>query len=184
MGQRRYPPLKQGEVLAILSALGFVKKRQDGSHAQYEVAASANRPRSIVTVDLAINEWPVALSTARPSIQTDPQGRDLPLSTSIAEESAEAFLAGAAPQARERRAVPCLWRGTSAVSRPRASPWVSALVRHAHLLQAVFAGGCSSCVHESLAWRLTPIVEWPLGIRFAPTATCDLKLNLTTVCGL
>ena len=52
MGQRRFPPLTPDEVEAILRACGFEKKRQEGSHAQWERAADGRRLRSIVTVDV------------------------------------------------------------------------------------------------------------------------------------
>jgi len=57
MGQRRFPPLTPGEVEAILRARGFEKKRQDGSHAQWERAADAQRLRSVVTVDVSRSEF-------------------------------------------------------------------------------------------------------------------------------
>jgi len=61
MGKRKYPPLTPSEVTAVLAALGFTKARQDGSHAQYERAASGEYPRSIVTVDVAYPEFDDAL---------------------------------------------------------------------------------------------------------------------------
>lgn len=57
MGQRRYPPLTPSEVVAILTALQFLKKRTDGSHAQYECLKTDDHPRSVVTVDLACKEF-------------------------------------------------------------------------------------------------------------------------------
>jgi predicted RNA binding protein YcfA (HicA-like mRNA interferase family) len=58
MGKRRYPPLKNREVVAILTALGFFLVRQESSHAQYERLAEYDaatkemiRRRAIVTVD-------------------------------------------------------------------------------------------------------------------------------------
>ena len=57
MGQRRYPPLTQSEVVAILTILEFKKARQDGSHAQYECLKNDQHPRSIVTVDTAYREF-------------------------------------------------------------------------------------------------------------------------------
>lgn len=57
MGQRRYPQLTLSEVLAILNKLGFVKKHQEGSHAQHERPADGVRPRSIVTVDMSIRDF-------------------------------------------------------------------------------------------------------------------------------
>ncbi len=57
MGRRRYPPLTPSDVVAILRALGFQFKRQDGSHAQYERAAEGTKPRAIVTVDMSVREF-------------------------------------------------------------------------------------------------------------------------------
>ena len=57
MGQRRFPPLTPDEVQAILRARGFQKKRQDGSHAQWERLADGKHPRSIVTVDIGRPEF-------------------------------------------------------------------------------------------------------------------------------
>jgi predicted RNA binding protein YcfA (HicA-like mRNA interferase family) len=57
MGQRRFPPLTPDEVQAILRARGFEKKRQDGSHAQWERAAVGRRLRSVVTVDVSRSEF-------------------------------------------------------------------------------------------------------------------------------
>jgi len=57
MGKRKYPPLTPSEVTAILTALGFVRSRQDGSHAHYEHAAAGEYPRSVVTVDMAYPEF-------------------------------------------------------------------------------------------------------------------------------
>lgn len=51
MGKRKYPPLKNREVVAILTALGFNLARQESSHAQYERTADKEHPRAIVTVD-------------------------------------------------------------------------------------------------------------------------------------
>lgn len=51
MGKRKYPPLKNREVIGILTALGFTPVRQESSHAQYERVADANHPRALVTVD-------------------------------------------------------------------------------------------------------------------------------------
>ena len=59
MGKRRYPPLNPSEVVSILTALGFQFKRQDGSHAQYELIAAENRRRRLVTVDMSVDDfWP------------------------------------------------------------------------------------------------------------------------------
>jgi|SRR5208283_3751929 len=57
MGQRRFPLLTPDEVVAVLRARGFDKKRQDGSHAQWERAADGRRLRSIVTVDVSKAEF-------------------------------------------------------------------------------------------------------------------------------
>jgi predicted RNA binding protein YcfA (HicA-like mRNA interferase family) len=57
MGKRKYPPLTQNEVVAILKKLGFAKKHQVGSHVQYERAADGKCPRSVVTVDLGVREF-------------------------------------------------------------------------------------------------------------------------------
>ncbi|MFZ0771905.1 MAG: type II toxin-antitoxin system HicA family toxin [Candidatus Sulfotelmatobacter sp.] len=51
MGKRKYPPLKHREVVDIVLSLGFVLDRQESSHAQYELAATATRNRAVVTVD-------------------------------------------------------------------------------------------------------------------------------------
>ena len=51
MGKRKYPPLKNREVTAILVALGFSLVRQESSHAQYERPADASHSRALVTVD-------------------------------------------------------------------------------------------------------------------------------------
>lgn len=57
MGQRKYPPLTQSEVVAILKSLGFTLAREESSHAQYESPASGKFPRSIVTVDTGYREF-------------------------------------------------------------------------------------------------------------------------------
>lgn len=57
MGRRRYPPLTQSEVVAILVALTFKEDRQEGSHRHYELVASGKRPRSIVTVDMSVDSF-------------------------------------------------------------------------------------------------------------------------------
>ncbi len=57
MGKRRYPPLKPGEVVAILEKLGFHFKRQVGSHAHYEHVSASDNTRHIVTVDMAVDEF-------------------------------------------------------------------------------------------------------------------------------
>jgi len=57
MGQRKYPPLTQSEVIAILGSLGFSKVREESSHAHFEATASRSYPRSIVTVDTGYREF-------------------------------------------------------------------------------------------------------------------------------
>lgn len=57
MGQRKYPPLTPDEVIAILLALGFIFKRQVGSHRHYQRDADAKRARAIVTVDTSDREF-------------------------------------------------------------------------------------------------------------------------------
>jgi predicted RNA binding protein YcfA (HicA-like mRNA interferase family) len=57
LGQRKYRPLTPGEVVDILTALGFHFDRKEGSHAQYERAKDGVRPRSIVTVDTAEKQF-------------------------------------------------------------------------------------------------------------------------------
>ena len=50
MGKRKYPPLKQSEMVAILLALGFVKDR-NGKHPCYERPADGKHSRRVVPVD-------------------------------------------------------------------------------------------------------------------------------------
>lgn len=57
MGQRKYPPLTQSEVVAILKSLGFTLAREESSHAHYLGLASGDFPRSIVTVDTGYREF-------------------------------------------------------------------------------------------------------------------------------
>jgi predicted RNA binding protein YcfA (HicA-like mRNA interferase family) len=57
MGQRKYPPLTPSQVEAIVKALGFIFKRQIGSHKHYERAADTDRNRAVVTIDMAIDEF-------------------------------------------------------------------------------------------------------------------------------
>jgi predicted RNA binding protein YcfA (HicA-like mRNA interferase family) len=57
MGKRKYLPLKPQEVAAIVLALGFVLKNNEGDHRQYERAADGIHPRSIVTVDMGAGEF-------------------------------------------------------------------------------------------------------------------------------
>lgn len=61
MGQRKYPPLKPAEVVAILGILGFEKVREDGSHAHFECPATNEYPRSVVTVDTGYSEFDESL---------------------------------------------------------------------------------------------------------------------------
>lgn len=56
MGQRKYPPLRPDEVIAILRSLGFTKVRQEGSHTHFECPAGSGLPRCVVTVDVAYSE--------------------------------------------------------------------------------------------------------------------------------
>jgi predicted RNA binding protein YcfA (HicA-like mRNA interferase family) len=51
MGKRSYPPLKQGEIVEIMLALGFMPKKQTGSHVMYERPADARMPRRVVPID-------------------------------------------------------------------------------------------------------------------------------------
>ena len=57
MGKRRTPPLTPNEVVAILKALGFSFKNQEGFHAQYECPAARTFPRSVVSVDMACKDF-------------------------------------------------------------------------------------------------------------------------------
>jgi predicted RNA binding protein YcfA (HicA-like mRNA interferase family) len=57
MGRRSYPPLTPSEVIAILKALGFTKRGQTGSHAQYFRPADDQRKASLVTVDMHIKDF-------------------------------------------------------------------------------------------------------------------------------
>jgi predicted RNA binding protein YcfA (HicA-like mRNA interferase family) len=57
MGRRSYPPLTPAEVIAILVALGFTKKGQTGSHAQYFRPADGRRKAALVTVDMHIKDF-------------------------------------------------------------------------------------------------------------------------------
>jgi predicted RNA binding protein YcfA (HicA-like mRNA interferase family) len=52
MGRRAYPPLKPSEVVEVLVALGFTKRGQVGSHAQYFRQADQQREAAVVTVDM------------------------------------------------------------------------------------------------------------------------------------
>jgi predicted RNA binding protein YcfA (HicA-like mRNA interferase family) len=57
MGRRAYPPLTPDQVISILTALGFSKKGQVGSHAQYYRPADQNRKAALVTVDTHYKEF-------------------------------------------------------------------------------------------------------------------------------
>ena len=57
MGKRAYPPLTPSEVIAILTALGFTKRGQEGSHAQYVRLADEKRRASLVSVDTHYREF-------------------------------------------------------------------------------------------------------------------------------
>jgi predicted RNA binding protein YcfA (HicA-like mRNA interferase family) len=50
MGKRKYPPLKQSEMVAILTVLGF-KLVRHGKHPVYELEADASGQRRVVPVD-------------------------------------------------------------------------------------------------------------------------------------
>jgi predicted RNA binding protein YcfA (HicA-like mRNA interferase family) len=50
MGKRKFPPLKQSEMVAILVSLGFVLVRH-GKHPVYERPADGKKPRAVVPVD-------------------------------------------------------------------------------------------------------------------------------------
>ena len=57
MSRKKYPPLKPRDVGAVLTALGFAFKRQEGSHAQWELTQGADGKRHVVTVDTACSEF-------------------------------------------------------------------------------------------------------------------------------
>jgi len=57
MGKRSTPPLTPAEVVAILKSWDFIKKGQEGSHAQWERTADGKRPRSVVTVDMHYKDF-------------------------------------------------------------------------------------------------------------------------------
>jgi predicted RNA binding protein YcfA (HicA-like mRNA interferase family) len=57
MGKRAYPSLTPGQVVDILTALGFERRGQVGSHAQYFKAASKDRKAALVTVDMHYREF-------------------------------------------------------------------------------------------------------------------------------
>jgi hypothetical protein len=50
MGTRKFPPLKQAEMVSIFISLGFVLDRSN-KHPVYERAADKKRPRAVVPVD-------------------------------------------------------------------------------------------------------------------------------------
>jgi predicted RNA binding protein YcfA (HicA-like mRNA interferase family) len=49
--------LTPADVIEILTALGFVKRGQTGSHAQYVRPAGANRKTALVSVDVHYKEF-------------------------------------------------------------------------------------------------------------------------------
>lgn len=51
MGKRKYLPMSPSDVIEIVVALGFVKKRKSGSHWQYERVADKDHSRAVVTID-------------------------------------------------------------------------------------------------------------------------------------
>jgi predicted RNA binding protein YcfA (HicA-like mRNA interferase family) len=57
MGKSKYPPLTPGEVEAIVRALGFMLKAQEGSHRHYERCKEDSRPRSLVTIDMSEKDF-------------------------------------------------------------------------------------------------------------------------------
>jgi len=56
-GKRKYPLLKPREVISLIEDLGFVFKRQVGSHRHYEKPASEGRERAVVTVDMSVDQF-------------------------------------------------------------------------------------------------------------------------------
>ena len=57
MGRRAYPPLTPSDVIDILVALGFTKRGQTGSHAQYFRPAEGKRIAALVSVDVHYKEF-------------------------------------------------------------------------------------------------------------------------------
>src|ERR1017187_4192494 len=57
MGKRSYPPLTPSDVISILTALGFTKRAQTGSHAQYFRPGDAKRKAALVSVDVHYKEF-------------------------------------------------------------------------------------------------------------------------------
>jgi predicted RNA binding protein YcfA (HicA-like mRNA interferase family) len=57
MGKRSYPPLTPSDVIAILTALGFAKRGQTGSHAQYVRPGDGGRKTALVSVDVHYKEF-------------------------------------------------------------------------------------------------------------------------------
>jgi predicted RNA binding protein YcfA (HicA-like mRNA interferase family) len=57
MGKRSHPPLTPNEVIEILIALGFAKRGQEGSHAQYLRLGTNKRKTALVTVDVHYKEF-------------------------------------------------------------------------------------------------------------------------------
>jgi|ERR1035438_5391787 predicted RNA binding protein YcfA (HicA-like mRNA interferase family) len=56
MGKRKYLPLTPSEVVSTITALGFVLKRRQGSHAHYEGIDESGK-RAIVTVDEGYDQF-------------------------------------------------------------------------------------------------------------------------------
>lgn len=57
MGKRSYPPLTPSDVVEILTALGFTKRGQTGSHAQYVRVGDTKRKTALVSVDTHYKEF-------------------------------------------------------------------------------------------------------------------------------
>ena len=57
MGRRRYPPLTPSDVTAIVTALGFSFKNQEGSHQHYERPATGTTVRAVVTIDVSVSTF-------------------------------------------------------------------------------------------------------------------------------
>ena len=53
----KLPLLTPREVIANIESLGFVFKKQVGSHAQYEKAATATHIRAVITVDMGYPQF-------------------------------------------------------------------------------------------------------------------------------
>ena len=57
MGRRAYQPLTPSDVIDILLALGFTKRGQTGSHAQYVRMGDNRRNAALVSVDVHYKEF-------------------------------------------------------------------------------------------------------------------------------